>query len=105
MMVSAKLMRQPQPASNADPRGTAIATRETRSDGEFFYSARTVGVYYRAERIGAPRSVRAVAQVCAANPLDVPIPCHRVVRHPGALSGYRWGFERKRALLTLESGR
>jgi AraC family transcriptional regulator of adaptative response/methylated-DNA-[protein]-cysteine methyltransferase len=58
-----------------------------------------------AQRIGAPRSVRAVAQACAANPLAVLIPCHRVVRRDGALSGYRWGIERKRALLTLESGR
>ena len=254
MMTSANPMQQSQPASNADPRWTAIATRDTRSDGEFFYSVRTTGVYCRpscaarparrenvafhttaeeaertgfrpckrcrpdrisspdaalrvaivksllgcilvarsakgvcaillgdspaplerdlrqrfahvrvlgsdadteslatqvarvienprlsldllfdvrgtafqqrvwralraipagstvsyaevAQRIGAPRSVRAVAQACAANPLAVLIPCHRVVRHDGALSGYRWGIERKRALLTLESGR
>jgi AraC family transcriptional regulator of adaptative response/methylated-DNA-[protein]-cysteine methyltransferase len=254
MMTSAKPMQQSQPASNADPRWTAIATRDTRSDGEFFYSVRTTGVYCRpscaarparrenvafhttaeeaeragfrpckrckpdrnsradaalpvaivksslgyilvarsakgvcaillgdspaplerdlrqrfahvrllgsdadteslaaqvarvienprlgldvpldvrgtafqqrvwralraipagstvsyaevAQRIGAPRSMRAVAQACAANPLAVLIPCHRVVRHDGALSGYRWGIERKRALLTLESGR
>jgi AraC family transcriptional regulator of adaptative response/methylated-DNA-[protein]-cysteine methyltransferase len=56
-----------------------------------------------AGRIGAPRAVRAVAKACAANPLAVAISCHRVVRHDGALSGYRWGVERKRALLAREA--
>jgi len=56
-----------------------------------------------AGRIGAPRSIRAVAQACAANPLAVAIPCHRVVRQDGGLSGYRWGLERKRALLQREA--
>lgn len=56
-----------------------------------------------AERIGAPQSARAVAGACAANPLAVAIPCHRVVRTDGDLSGYRWGVERKRALLERES--
>lgn len=56
-----------------------------------------------AERIGAPASVRAVAQACAANALAVAIPCHRVVRRDGALSGYRWGVDRKRALLQREA--
>ena len=56
-----------------------------------------------AARIGAPRAMRAVARACAANPVAVAIPCHRVVRQDGAVSGYRWGVERKRALLARES--
>lgn len=55
-----------------------------------------------AQRIGAPRAVRAVAQACAANSLAVAVPCHRVVRSNGNLSGYRWGVERKQALLARE---
>lgn len=57
-----------------------------------------------AQRVGAPGAVRAVAGACAANHLAVAIPCHRVVRSDGGLSGYRWGVERKRALLAREAG-
>jgi len=55
-----------------------------------------------AQRIGSPRAVRAVATACASNKLAVVVPCHRVVRSDGALSGYRWGVERKRELLQRE---
>jgi AraC family transcriptional regulator, regulatory protein of adaptative response / methylated-DNA-[protein]-cysteine methyltransferase len=56
-----------------------------------------------AKRIGVPEAVRAVAQACAANPLAVVVPCHRVVRSDGGLSGYRWGVDRKRRLLNREA--
>jgi len=63
---------------------------------------KTVSYAELAERIGKPTAVRAVAQACAANHLAVAIPCHRVVRRDGDLSGYRWGVERKRELLQRE---
>ncbi len=65
-------------------------------------SGRTVSYAEIAERIGMPKSARAIAGACAANPIAVAIPCHRVVRSDGALSGYRWGVERKRILLGRE---
>jgi AraC family transcriptional regulator of adaptative response/methylated-DNA-[protein]-cysteine methyltransferase len=63
----------------------------------------TVSYASLAEQIGAPDEVRAVAQACAANPLAVAIPCHRAVQAKGELAGYRWGVERKRALLEREA--
>jgi methylated-DNA-[protein]-cysteine S-methyltransferase/AraC family transcriptional regulator of adaptative response/methylated-DNA-[protein]-cysteine methyltransferase len=56
-----------------------------------------------ARRIGEPKAARAVASACAANAIALGIPCHRVVRSNGALPGYRWGIERKRALIDKEA--
>lgn len=55
-----------------------------------------------AERLNKPKAARAIANACAANPLALVIPCHRIVRADGGISGYRWGAERKRALLIKE---
>jgi AraC family transcriptional regulator of adaptative response/methylated-DNA-[protein]-cysteine methyltransferase len=57
-----------------------------------------------AKAIGNPRACRAVARACATNPVAVAIPCHRVVREDGSMGGYRWGLERKKALLRMERG-
>lgn len=62
----------------------------------------TVSYTELAERVGQPSAVRAVAGACAANPAAIAIPCHRVLRNDGAISGYRWGVERKRKLLERE---
>ena len=84
-----------------DLRGTAFQARVWQALSAI-PAGRTASYADIAVQIGAPRAMRAVAQACAANPVAVAIPCHRVVRHDGALSGYRWGVERKRALLERE---
>jgi AraC family transcriptional regulator, regulatory protein of adaptative response / methylated-DNA-[protein]-cysteine methyltransferase len=85
-----------------DVRGTAFQERVWKALQEIPAGA-TVSYAEIARRIGAPKSVRAVAGACAANSLAVAIPCHRVVRNDGALSGYAWGVERKRALIGREA--
>ena len=87
-----------------DLRGTAFQERVWQALREIPVGS-TASYAQIAQRIGAPKAVRAVAQACGANHLAVAIPCHRVVRSDGELSGYRWGVERKRALLERETPR
>ena len=85
-----------------DMRGTAFQHRVWQALREI--PVGTTATYSEiAERINMPKAVRAVAAACAANKIAVAIPCHRVVRRDGALSGYRWGIERKRSLLDREA--
>ena len=85
-----------------DVRGTAFQQRVWQALRDIPVG-RTVSYADIARRIGEPKAVRAVAQVCGANKIAVAIPCHRVVKNDGALSGYRWGVERKRALLEKDA--
>jgi AraC family transcriptional regulator of adaptative response/methylated-DNA-[protein]-cysteine methyltransferase len=85
-----------------DIRGTAFQQRVWEALRKI-PAGQTVSYAQLAQRIGMPSASRAVARACAANTLAVAIPCHRVVRSDGALSGYRWGVERKRALLLREA--
>lgn len=85
-----------------DVRGTVFQQRVWQTLREIPAGSRTSYTEI-ARRIGSPKSARAVAGACAANTLAVAIPCHRVVRTDGAVSGYRWGIERKRALLEREA--
>jgi AraC family transcriptional regulator of adaptative response/methylated-DNA-[protein]-cysteine methyltransferase len=87
-----------------DVRGTAFQQRVWQALRDI-PAGKTATYRDIAVRIGAPASVRAVAGACASNPIAVVIPCHRVVRTDGSLSGYRWGVERKRALLQREAAR
>jgi AraC family transcriptional regulator of adaptative response/methylated-DNA-[protein]-cysteine methyltransferase len=85
-----------------DVRGTAFQRRVWEALREIPVGT-TVTYTDIAERIGSPRSVRAVARACATNNIALAIPCHRVVRTDGSLAGYRWGIERKRELIEREA--
>lgn len=95
--------RRPAPELPLDLRGTAFQRRVWQALRGIPPGA-TATYAEIAARIGAPGAARAVARACATNEVAVAIPCHRVVRTGGGLSGYRWGVERKRALLAREAG-
>lgn len=84
-----------------DVRGTAFQQRVWAALRQIPIGS-TVSYAEIASRIGAPNGARAVARACGANVLAVAIPCHRVVRTDGSLSGYRWGVSRKKNLLARE---
>ena len=84
-----------------DVSGTAFQEKVWRALREI-PAGKTASYAAIAQQIGKPKATRAVAQACAANPTAVVIPCHRVVRADGSLSGYRWGEARKRKLLEAE---
>jgi AraC family transcriptional regulator of adaptative response/methylated-DNA-[protein]-cysteine methyltransferase len=84
-----------------DIRGTAFQARVWRALQKIPLG-KTASYTEIAARLGQPKAVRAVAQACAANKLALVVPCHRVIRSDGELGGYRWGLERKRALLARE---
>lgn len=85
-----------------DVRGTAFQQRVWQALREI-PAGRTASYREIAERIGSPTAIRAVAGACAANNIAIAIPCHRVVRTDGSLSGYAWGVDRKSALLQREA--
>ncbi|MBV8833421.1 MAG: methylated-DNA--[protein]-cysteine S-methyltransferase, partial [Acidobacteriaceae bacterium] len=87
-----------------DVRGTAFQQRVWQALQKI-PAGETVSYSEVARRIGSPGAVRAVASACAANRLAVAIPCHRVVRNDGSVSGYAWGIERKRLLLDREQAK
>ena len=99
------MIEQPQMADRLplDILGTAFQQRIWHALRTIPYG-KTASYAQIAERAGAPEAVRAVAGACAANPIAVAIPCHRVIRADGNLAGYRWGLKRKQMLLAREAG-
>jgi len=85
-----------------DVRGTAFQQRVWQALRDIPVG-QTVSYSEIARKIGAPKAVRPVAEACAANKIALAIPCHRVVRNNGSISGYAWGVERKRALIEREA--
>jgi AraC family transcriptional regulator of adaptative response/methylated-DNA-[protein]-cysteine methyltransferase len=97
--VAARILESPK--VDLDMRGTAFQLEVWRKLLEIPRGETRTYTQLAAE-MGRPRSVRAVAHACASNRLGVLVPCHRVIRTDGSLAGYRWGLERKRALLVAE---
>ncbi|HLI12210.1 MAG TPA: methylated-DNA--[protein]-cysteine S-methyltransferase [Alphaproteobacteria bacterium] len=99
----AALIEHPErrPELALDMRGSAYEKRVWAALREI-PAGRTITYGEIAEKLGAPREAREVAEACAANAIAILIPCHRVVKKDGSLAGYRWGFQRKRALLARE---
>jgi AraC family transcriptional regulator of adaptative response/methylated-DNA-[protein]-cysteine methyltransferase len=93
--------REPQLDLPLDIRATAFQRRVWQELQKIPFG-KTRSYAEVARRIGQPKATRAVARACATNPAALIIPCHRVVREDGDLGGYRWGLERKRALLDQE---
>jgi AraC family transcriptional regulator of adaptative response/methylated-DNA-[protein]-cysteine methyltransferase len=93
----------PDPRLPTDVRATAFQRRVWR-ELQRIPRGRTRSYKEVAARIGQPDAARAVARACAANPVALIVPCHRVVRHDGQPGGYRWGIQRKRRLLAAEKG-
>ena len=96
--------RQPQLDLPVDVQATAFQWQVWEELRRIPYGA-TRSYSQVAQALGRPTATRAVARACATNPVSVVIPCHRVVREDGGLGGYRWGLERKRALLAQERAR
>ena len=98
------LMEQPRLGLTLplDVQGTAFQQRVWQAL-QSIPAGQTVSYSALAQRLGMPQAARAVASAVAANPIAVAVPCHRVVRNDGSISGYRWGVERKRALLLREA--
>ena len=97
--LAARILDSPQ--ADLDMRGSAFQLEVWRKLLEI-PRGETRTYTQLATEMGRPSSVRAVAHACASNRLGVLVPCHRVVRTDGSLAGYRWGLERKRALLAAE---
>ncbi len=98
-----ELIDHPETKSDlpVDLRGSAFELRVWNALREI-PAGETVNYGEIAARMGVPREAREVAEACAANMLAIVIPCHRVVKKDGSISGYRWGFKRKKALIERE---
>ncbi len=102
-------MLSQQVATGAPAEGIALELHGTAFQRQVWQALRCIATGRTqsyaglAQQIGRPRAVRAVASACAANPVALVIPCHRVIRSDGGLGGYHWGLARKRALLEREA--